>query len=119
MLRIQSKNVFSHWRGTNRVRPSSTAAIAGAASTRGVAKPLVGQPRLDDHPRAVVMRHHQDVVFDLVDQPGCFEIGKHLLARRKPVETAIGRRHGVVQPGIAIEDVDQRRDRAGGRPRNR
>ena len=34
MLRIHSKNVFSHCRGTKRVRPSSTAAIAGSASTR-------------------------------------------------------------------------------------
>jgi hypothetical protein len=33
MLRIHSKNVFSHCRGTNWVRPLSTAAIAGFASS--------------------------------------------------------------------------------------
>ena len=75
MLRIHSKNVFSHCRGTNRVCPSSTAAIAGSASTLGVAVPLVGQPRLDDDARAVVMRHHQGVVFDLFEEPGGVEVG--------------------------------------------
>src|SRR6202012_3950320 len=33
MLRIHSKNVFSHCRGTKTVCPVSTAAIAGSAST--------------------------------------------------------------------------------------
>ncbi len=33
MLRIHSKNVFSHCRGTNCVRPRSTASIAGLASS--------------------------------------------------------------------------------------
>ena len=35
-----------------------------------VAIPLVGEPRLDDHPRAVVMRHHQGVLFDAIEEAG-------------------------------------------------
>jgi len=83
ILRIQSKKVFSHWRGTNRVRPSSTAPSAGAASTWASQVPLVGEPGLDHHPRAIVMRHHQRVILDLFEEPGGREVRNHLFARRK------------------------------------
>ena len=43
-----------------------------------------------------------------VEQPGGVEVGDHLVARREPVEPAIGLRHRVVEPGIGVEDVDQR-----------
>ena len=50
MSRSQAKNVFSHCCGTNRVRPSSTAAIAGLASSAAlqyhcvVSKGSIGTP---------------------------------------------------------------------------
>ncbi len=74
----------------------------------GVAVPLVGEPGLDHHARAIVMRHHQRVILDLFEEPGGREVRNHLFARRKPVETAVARRHRIGKPGILIENVDQR-----------
>ena len=53
-----------------------------------------------------MVRHHQEMVLDLLDQAGGFEIREHLVARREPFEPAVALGHRVVQMRVAVEDVD-------------
>ena len=53
--------------GTKDVAPLSTAAMAGRQGG-GIGIPLLGQPRLDHHARAVAMRHLIDMGLDLLEQ---------------------------------------------------
>ncbi len=53
---------------------------------RGVDIPLVGQPRLDHHARAVAERRRDDAVLDLVQRAFGFEQFDHALAGVEPVE---------------------------------
>src|SRR5450830_474065 len=87
--------------------------------------PLVGQPRLDDGPGAVALRHFQAVVVNADQQAGGVEGGNDLLARFEAVEADVfgrdlavdavvqraveiehltGRENG----GVLVEDVEQR-----------
>ncbi len=108
MLRIHSKNVFSHIFGTKTVRPLSTAAIGACGQGLGVAEPLIGKPGLHHHAGAIPMRHHVDMVLDLLDEAQRFHVGDDALPRLEAVEAAIGRRHRVVQARVLVEDIDQR-----------
>ncbi len=53
-----------------------------------------------------MMRHHQDVIFDLVEKPGGGEIRHDLFARCESVEAAVRGGDGVGQPGVPVEDVE-------------
>ncbi len=54
-----------------------------------------------------MVRHHQHLVLDLLDQPLGFEIGEHLFARREALQPTVFLGHGVVQMRVAVEDVDR------------
>ena len=53
---------------------------------RGVDIPLVGQPRLDHHARAVAERRRDDAVLDADQRAFVFELGDDRLARFLAVE---------------------------------
>ncbi len=54
-----------------------------------------------------MVRHHQEMVLDLLDQTGGFEIREHLAARRETFEPAVAFGHRVVQMRVAVEDIDR------------
>ena len=76
----------------------------------GVHIPLVGQPRFDDHARAVAIRHLDGLGLDQFDRLQRFQIGNDLLARIEAIHADIIRRNAVRRddPRIGIEDVDRR-----------
>ncbi len=92
MFSIQLKYVASQLRGTNAVRPSRTAAIAGCASVVRVDIPLLREERLDDDPGAIAMRHHVRVRLGLGEQAGRLHARDDLLAHDEAVEAMIGQR---------------------------
>ena len=102
----------------------------------GVDIPLVGEERLDDHVRAVAVRHGVDVRLDLFDQTLLFEPRNDGLARGEAVQPVQflnrqsqlrTRRNTLGEVRIAIEqelcfrtqDVDLRQRVALARPRSR
>ena len=74
----------------------------------GVAIPLVGQPRLDDHAGAVAVRNGVGRRLDLGDEAERMEVGDDAHARFKPLKPTIGLGHLGVQLADAVEDVDLR-----------
>src|SRR3546814_6459596 len=73
---------------------------------RGVDIPLLGQPGLDHHLRAVAMWHHMFVRLDLLDQLQRFHRGDDRLAGGEALHAAIRLGHGVVQMRMLVENVD-------------
>ena len=73
----------------------------GLGEFGGIHIPLLGQPRLDDHVRAVAMGHLMDMGLDLLKQAPLLEHGDDLLARLEAVEAMqrhrFGGRVGVLQ----------------------
>ena len=59
---------MSQFSGTKRIRPLSTAAMAGAAKRCDPHVPLVGQVGLDDRAAAIAARHHELVRLDALDE---------------------------------------------------
>src|SRR5258708_30767053 len=56
---------------------------------RGVAIPLIGEPRLDHDLRAVAIRHHVGVRLALLATTGGFDVGEEARARREPLDRSI------------------------------
>ena len=108
MLRIHWKYVFDQLSGTKRMRPSSTARIAGSASGAIRTYHWSVSQGSSTAPAAVAARHLQRVRLDLLEQSGRLEVGDDALARLEAVEAAIGGRRRVVQRRVGGEDVDQR-----------
>ena len=109
MLRIHSKNVFSHFRGTKTVRPLSTASIA--APRRGSSRRnTIGRSATARSPRPSGRRRAPSVAWSSIfaTRPCSLEIGDDALARGEPVDAAIGFGRRVVEPRVAVEDVDER-----------
>src|SRR3546814_1890014 len=48
--------------------------------------PLIGEPRLDHHARAIAIRRLDDAILDALEQAGLVEQRHDALARREPVE---------------------------------
>ena len=108
MLRIHWKYVFAQFSGTKRMRPSSTASMAGAASGAmrtyhwSVSQGSSTAPQRSPRGTGSVCGS----VFS--SRPAAVEVGDHALARLEAIEPAIGRGHLVVQRRIGREHVDQR-----------
>ena len=69
--------------------------------------PLVGQPRLDDHARAVALGHLERMGFDLFEQAEGVEVFDDLLARLEAIQTGVGFRQGSVDVAVdAAVDVE-------------
>jgi hypothetical protein len=64
MFSSQLNQVLAHVSGTIRSRPLRVASIDGSASGLHVDIPLVGQPRLDHHARAVAVGRGDGAVLD-------------------------------------------------------
>src|SRR5215472_5706171 len=95
MLRIHSKKVFSQLLGTNTVRPVSTALIGSCASV--LASQYHWSESQGSITAPVAVRHHVDVVLDLLDEAKSLHVGGHPLARHGAIETTIGLGHVLVQ----------------------
>ena len=91
-----------------RMRPDSTASIAGSASGFVANEPLVRQERFDDVAAAVTARHHQLVVVHALQQTGRIQVRDDLLARSVAIHAAVRFRRVVVQRGVDREHVDHR-----------
>ena len=68
--------------------------------------PLVGQPRLDGHARAVTVRDGVCVRLDLLQETTGLQIDENTLARSVTAQAAIGLRHVVVQSRLRVENID-------------
>jgi hypothetical protein len=93
---------LSQFSGTKRMRPLSTASMAGAASGATSHVPLVGEVGLDHRAAAVAARHHELVRLDLLDQAGGSSIGDDALARLEAIEAAQGGRRVVVERASGV-----------------
>ena len=68
--------------------------------------PLLGQVGLDRHTAAVTVGNGMHVLIDSFDETGRLHVGDDLPAGLETVETTVGRRHVVVEPGPLIKDAD-------------
>ena len=54
-----------------------------------------------------MVRHHQHMVLDRLDQPLGFEIGEHFFTCREALQPAILLRHGLVEVCVTVKNVDR------------
>ena len=72
-----------------------------------VGEPLVGKPGLDGDARAIAVRHHVELLLDLLQQAPLVHFGDDLLACFVAVEAAKALGCRVVDVGVLIENIDQ------------
>ena len=65
-----------------------------------VDEPLVGEERLEHGVAPLAARHREPMRLDALDEARGLEIGEHAFARDEAVESAVGRRHRLVERGV-------------------
>ena len=89
MFSIQWKYVRSKRCGTNLMRPSRTASMAGLGERLRAHEPLLREQRLDDGAGALAVADGVRVRLDLLHQPARLEVRDDPLARLEAVEAGI------------------------------